>query len=78
MQKNIEVNGKTFIVKEILAIDLDKIDFTNKIDAIKMQVVLSTGISDEDYKQLTIKERLYIINAINDINGLSDFPQPAK
>jgi len=43
-----------------------------------MQVVLSTGISDEDYKQLTIKERLYIINAINDINGLSDFPQPAK
>ena len=78
MQKEIEVNGKKFVVRELLAIDVDGIDFNNKIEAIKKQVVLSTSMTEEEYKNLTIKERLLIINEINAINGLSDFQQPAK
>jgi len=71
MEKEIEVNGKKFKIRELLAIELDGMDFSEekKMDSIKKEVCLSTGISEEEYKLLTIKERLSIIEVINEING---------
>ena len=77
-QIDIEVNNKKFTVKELLATDFDKIDFSNKVEGIKMQVKLSTGISDEEYSTLTLKERIKIITAINKINGLEDFTKQSN
>jgi hypothetical protein len=71
MQEEIDVNGKKFIVRELLAIELDDINWDDKKEAIKKEVILSTGISEEEFKGLTVKERLSIINKINELNGFS-------
>jgi hypothetical protein len=71
MQKELKIGEKTFIVRELLAIELDDINFDDKKESIKKQVMLSTGLSEEQYKNLTIKERFGIVNAINEINGFS-------
>lgn len=78
VEVEILVNEKKFKIRELLAIELDDIDWNDKNLAVKKQVMLSTGISEDDYKKLTVKERLKIVNAINDVNGFSDFQTPAK
>ena len=78
MENEVTVDGKSFVVKEMKAIDLDSIDFTNTKEAIKKQVMISTGITESNYAELTVKERLEIIKTINEINGLNDFQKPTK
>lgn len=73
MEKEIIVGQKKFIVKEMLAKDMDDIDFNDKKTAVKKQVMISTSISEDEYTNLTVKERLAIIKAINDVNGFADF-----
>lgn len=72
-QAEINVDEKKWIVKELLAIEMDDINFDDKKQALRQQVKLSTGISDEDYNLLTVKERLTIIQKINELNGAGDF-----
>lgn len=74
---DIEVNGKKFTIRELLAVEVDDINFDDKKEAIKKQVILSTGMSDEVYKALTLKERLAIVNAINELNFV-DFQKAEK
>lgn len=71
--KQVDVNGKKFIVKEILAKDFDNINFEDKKTAAKMQIQLATGMSDAEYDALTMKERIHIFQAMNQLNGLEDF-----
>lgn len=78
MEKEIDVNGKKFRVRELKAIELDDINWDDKKTAIKNQVMLSTGMNDNEYNGLTVKERLNIVRAINEINGFEDFQNPAK
>ena len=72
MQKEIKVGEKTFIVREVLAVETDDIDFDNKKEALKKQVMISTGISEEDYNKLTLKERFSILRVYNELN-IPDF-----
>jgi hypothetical protein len=69
MEKEIDVNGRKFKIRELLAIELDDINWDDKKEAIKKQVILSTGLNDADYFKLTVKERLSIIKEINQLNG---------
>ena len=48
----------------------------DKKEAIKKQVMLSTEISETEYNNLTMNERLKIFQAINEVNGLMDFQNP--
>jgi len=77
MEKEVIIGSKKFTIRELLAIEVDGINFDDKAEAIKKQIVLSTGMNDEDYKKLTIKERLTIVNVMNELNGLVDFQKPA-
>lgn len=76
--KQVIVGSKTFNVKELLAKEADSIDWTNSKEALRLQIIYSTGITNDEYDNLTIKERLSIVNAINDINGLKDFQNPTN
>ena len=78
MENEVTVDGKSFVVKEMKAIDLDSIDFSNTKEAIKKQVMISTNMNESDYANLTVRERLSIIKAINEVNGLNDFQNPIK
>jgi len=76
MKKEITIGDKKFIVRELLAIEVDDINWDDRKEAIKKQVMLSTGINEQEYNSLTMKERLHLINTINEINGLQDFQRP--
>ena len=78
MEKEIDINGRKFKIRELLAVELDDIDWVDKKQAIKKQVILSTGLNEEEYAKLTVKERLGIIQEINEINGFSGFLNPVK
>ena len=80
MEKTIEVNGKTFKVRELLATELDDIlALPEAKQHLKLQVTKSTGISEEEYLKLTVKERLAILLVTNDLNGLNeDFQKSLK
>jgi hypothetical protein len=47
MEKEIEVNGKKFKIRELLAIELDDIDWNDKSKAVQREVILSTGVGEE-------------------------------
>jgi hypothetical protein len=68
MKREIEVEGRKFIVRELLGIEVDDINFEDKKEAIRKQVTLSTGLTEAEYNQLTVKERLSIMNVIGEIN----------
>jgi len=78
MQKEIVVGERKFIVRELLAIELDDVNWDDRKEAVKKQVLFSTGIDEETYNKLTVKERLQIIQTINEINGFGDFQQPTN
>ena len=78
MEKEVKVNGKVFKIRELKAVELDDINWDDKKEAIKKQVILSSGISESEYIDLTVKERLSIIKAINELNGFEDFQKPIK
>lgn len=70
----VKVNNKTYEIRELLAVELDKIlENQDKKEILKNQVLVSTGLSDEEYSKLTVKERLTIVQAINKLNGFEDF-----
>lgn len=66
--KEVIVGERKFIVKELKAIQLDDINFEDRKSAVKMQVQLSTGLNDEDYNNLTVKERGALLRAIDELN----------
>ena len=70
--KQITVGVKSFTIRELKAVELDDIDFTDRKLSVKKQVQLSTGISDDDYSNLSVKERLTIIKVINELNGFNE------
>lgn len=73
-EKEINVNGRVFKIREMLAKEVDAIDFTDSKKSIKEQVKISTGMTDEEYDKLTFKERLIIQKEINALNGIgTDF-----
>ena len=75
--KEVEVNGKKFVVRELLATELDNIDLNDSKNSIRKQVILSTGISEDEYNKLTVKERGAILKVITELN-YPDFLNPTK
>lgn len=78
MEKEINIGSKKFVVRELKAIELDDINWDDKKEAIKKQVILSTGMNESDYIDLTVKERMYIVKTINELNGYDDFQKPTN
>ena len=74
MEKEVIVNGRKFIVKEILAIDIDNanINWDDVNDSRKKQLILATGLSEDEYNKLTFKERLQLQKIFNELN-IADF-----
>lgn len=76
--KEVKIGDRVITIKEMLGVELDQIDFTNSKEANKKQVMFSTGMSEDDYNKLTIKERFKLITEIVKINSVQDFTQPTK
>ena len=76
MEKEILVGEKKFKVRELLAIELDDVNWDDRKEAVKKEVLISTGMDEETYNKLTVKERLAIVQTINEVNGFEAFQQP--
>lgn len=78
MENEVEISTGKVKVREILGIEADEIDFNNSKEAIKKQIIISTGMNEEGYNKLSWHDRTLIIQAINKINRLDDFREPVR
>jgi hypothetical protein len=73
MEQKIKIsNGKEFVVKEILYKDMTENTSMNKAQSAKKLLQLSTGISDEEYNTLGMKDGLLLQKAVNEVNGFTE------
>lgn len=71
-KKVILSNGKEYVVKEVLYKDIVETATEDKSLAAKNLLKLSTGMSDEEYETLSMKDGLTIQKIVNQINGFTD------
>ena len=74
--KEIEVNDKKFTVTEIKYKDLTSFADLEKGDAAKKIMLVSTGMTEDEYDNLSVKEGIMVQKEINELNGLEDFQNP--
>lgn len=74
MEEKIQIStGKEFIVKELLykqVVDMQNSE--NKTENVKTLLKLSTGITDEEWDNLTMKDGVAIQKVVNRVNGLEE------
>ncbi len=76
-EENVELENKTYTVKEIKYKDVTKLSDISKEEASKKLMQLSTGMTDEEYDNLSMRGGIKIQKVINKINGLEeDFQTP--
>ncbi len=75
-EKEVVVGEKKYAIKEVRYKDLASLADVSKEEAAKKLMTLSTGMSDEEYDNLGMRDGLEIQKAINELNGLTDFQNP--
>ena len=76
MKKEIEINGKKMFVKELKYKDIFNFSEDNKEESAKKMMLLSTGMTDEEFNELGLSDGLKIQKLVNEVNGLVDFQKP--
>ena len=74
--KEIEIEDKKFIINEIKYKELTSFADLEKGEAAKKIILISTGMTEEEYDNLSVKEGVIIQKEINELNGLEDFQNP--
>ena len=79
MTETIKISNREYEIKELKYRDLTGLaDFT-KQEAAKQLVILSTGMNEADYEELSLKDGIKLQSLINDINDLNEgFQVPLK
>lgn len=67
----VKIGNKTYEVKELLYKDVVKLSGTQEEVAKKM-MLFSTGMTEEDFDKLSLKEGIELQKVINDLNGLAE------
>ena len=69
-KETIKFEEKTLEIRELLATEFDEIsEIEDATKRIVEMVKISANLSDDDYKQVTVKERKKIIDTLNKLNG---------
>ncbi|MHA1876719.1 MAG: hypothetical protein ACTSUC_09785 [Promethearchaeota archaeon] len=77
-KKEVKIGNKTFIVRELLAVESDEImdlELDKITKKIKERLKRQAEITEEEYSKLTEKERDNLLKAMNEVNGW-DFQMP--
>jgi len=73
MEKEITINEKTYCIKEIKYKELTSMGDLSKEESAKKLMMLSAGITEEEYDNLSLQVGIKIQKVVNEINGLTDF-----
>lgn len=77
MEKQVEINGKTFVVKELMYSDVISLSSTDTAESAKQLMLKSVGLTEEEFNNLSMKEGVILQKEINELNGLGeDFQKP--
>ena len=76
--ETLEIDGKEYTVSELKYKDVAELADLSKSDSAKKLMLLSTGITDEEYNELGMSVGIEIITAVNKLNNLDteNFPAP--
>lgn len=78
MEKKVQINGKEYTVREIKY--LEALEITKHEDLItktKEMLKISTGLTDEDLSELTMREGSELQKAVDSVNS-QDFQDPVE
>ena len=84
MEKEIDINGRKIVIKEITYLDSVEVgELKQKVGlklAIKKQLLLSTNLTEEEITKLTLQEGATIQIVINEINAIDllNFQKPIE
>ncbi len=71
--------NKEYEIKELKYKDLAGLADFSKQDAARQMIILSTGMTEDEYDNLSLKDGVNLQNSINKLNGLEeDFQKPLK
>jgi len=75
-EKTIEVDGKSYTIRELKYKDLIAVADKGKEEVAKTLLISSTKLSDEEYEELSMITGIKLMTAVNEFNGLieGDFP----
>ena len=65
-------NGKEYVVREVLYKDVVENASENKGESAKLLLKLSTGLSDEEYNVLSMRDGITLQKVVNEVNGFSE------
>jgi len=71
-EKIIEVNGKSYTIKQLKYKDIAAVADLNKSEVAKSLLIKGTGLTDEEYEDLGMKDGIKLMSAVNECNGLTD------
>jgi len=76
VEKQITVDDRQFTIRELKYKELTEFTDLEKSEAAKKIILVSTGMTEEEYNELSIKEGIKLQTEINVLNGLEDFQAP--
>lgn len=71
-EKTIEIDGKSYTIKELKYKDIAAVADLKKSEVAKILLIKATGISDEEYEELGMKDGISLMSAVNEVNGLTE------
>jgi len=79
-EKTIEIEGKSYTIKELKYKDIAAVADLSKSEVAKTLLINSTGITDEEYEELSMKDGIKLMSEVNSLNGLTDedFPKATQ
>lgn len=74
--QTIEISGKSYTVKELKYKDIAVVSDLPKPEVAKSLMMNSTGMTEEEYNEISMKDGVKLMKLVNDLNGMSetDFP----
>lgn len=71
MEKEVKIKEKTYIIKEVKFKDVYS-KGENVTDLPRRLVLLSSGISEEEFDNLNVGDGIRLLTVVNEVNGLND------
>ena len=71
-EKTITVGEKSYTIKELKYKDIAVVADMDKSTIAKSLMINATGITEEEYDNLSMKDGVKIMKVVNDLNGLTE------